>query len=237
MRWWLEDVENAIDRAKLKIAPVADSVAKELNIGKYDDFFIVGGFVRDNVLAALTNKKTNSKDLDLIIPKRPVFDNNPNILWKKENSMGGIKIGTKNFQEIDIFQSSADNVQMVVGQYFDFNCNALYYSYFSKQIFPSFYFYCFTSNRTINFENYIYTNEGIEQRYNCESMISRALKFQISFREKFSMETKLSSEILYFIYNMDKETEKKMFEYTKSKVKNQELQNQIINEYKNLRCH
>ncbi len=237
MRWWLEDVENAIYRARQKIAPVADSVAKELNIGKHDDLFIVGGFVRDNVLAELTNKETDSKDLDLILPKRPDFDNNPNILWKKENSMGGIKIGTKKFPEIDIFQPSANDVQMMVGEYFDFTCNALYYSHRQKQIFSSFYFYCFTSGRTIQFENFIYTDNGIGQRYTNESMISRALKFQVMFREKFGMETKLSPEILYILYTMDKDTEQKMFEYTKLKVKNQELQNNIINEYKKLRSH
>lgn len=239
MRWWLEDVENAIYRARQKIAPVADSVAKELNIGKHDDLFIVGGFVRDNVLAELTNKETDSKDLDLILPKRPDFDNNPNILWKKENSMGGIKIGTKKFPEIDIFQPSANDVQMMVGEYFDFTCNALYYSHRQKQIFSSFYFYCFTSSKEINFEHYTYTNDdiGIKQRYDNASMISRALKFQIQFKEKFGIETKFSGNVLYFLYQMDKDTEQKMFEYTKLKVKNQELQNKIINEYKKLRSH
>ena len=237
MRWWLEDVENAIHRARQKIAPVADSVAQELNIGKHDDLFIVGGFVRDHVLAALTNKETDSKDLDLIIPNRPDFDNNQNVLWKKENSMGGIKLGTKSFSEIDVFQPSASQVKMIVDEFFDFNCNALYYSHRQKQIFPSFYFYCFTSNKTINFEHYIYTKDGIEQRYNYESMISRALKFNVMFREKFGIETKLSPEILYLLYNMDKDTEQKMFEYTKIKVKNQELQNKIINEYKKLKYH
>ena len=140
MKWWLTDVENAIHRANDKIAPVADGIVQELDIGKNDDLFIVGGFVRDNVLAALVGKENVSKDIDLILPKRPDFDSNKNIISKKANSMGGLKIGTKNFPEIDIFQPSTTTTQMIVGEYFDFNCNALYYSHNQKRIFPSIYF-------------------------------------------------------------------------------------------------
>lgn len=238
MRWLLEDVESARKVARDKIAPVADVVAKELNIGKKDDLFIVGGFVRDKLLAELTNKKSESKDLDLILPNRPSFENNTNILWKKENSLGGIKIGTKQFSEIDVFQPSVTDVMLMVGQYFDFNCNALYYSHLHRDVFISSYFYGFTSSREINLEHYIYTpigsKKGIEQRYSDASMVSRALKFQIMFRENFNLETKLSPTILYLLYEMEKTEE--MIEYTKAKVKSKELQEKIINEYKRLRC-
>ena len=239
MRWLLEQVEDARKKARNKIASVADVVVKELNIGKKDDLFIVGGFVRDNVLAELTGKKTDSKDLDIILPKRPFFENNPNIIWKKENSLGGIKIGTKSFSEIDIFQPGVTDVRLMVGEYFDFNCNTLYYSHLHKDIFIAAGFYGFTSSKEINFEHYIYTpigsKNGIEQRYGISSMISRALKFQIMFREKFGFETKLSPEILYLLYKMKKDTEQEMLDYTKVKVKSKDLQDKIINEYKRLR--
>ena len=39
MRWWLEDVENAIQRATLKIAPVIDDVARELKVKQNDDLY------------------------------------------------------------------------------------------------------------------------------------------------------------------------------------------------------
>ena len=234
MRWSLEQVESARKKARDKIVPVADIVAQELKLNKNDDLFIVGGFVRENVLAALTGLETNSKDLDLILPKRPDFRNNQNILWKKDNSLGGIKIGTKNFPEIDVFQPGAKDVELMVGQYFDFNCNALYYSHRDNDIYMAAPFYGFTSNKIINLENYFYTKQGIEQKYSPASMVSRALKFQIMFREKFDIETKLSTSILWLLYNMDKNTEHEMFDYTRFKVKSIEMQNKIINTYKKL---
>lgn len=235
MKWWLTDIENAIRKANDKIAPVADAVAKELNIGKTDDLFIVGGFVRDNVLASLSGKKSVYKDIDLILPKRPVLENNPNILKQRKNSLGGTKICTKNFSEIDVFQQNTTTVDLIVGKYFDFNCNALYYSHNQKRIFPSIYFYGFAADKVINFENYIYTKYGIEQRYGHETMVARALKFKVMFRENFGIETTLSPAVLSFLCTMDKNTEQKMFEYIKAKVKNQVLQNKIISEYKRLK--
>ena len=234
MRWWLTDVENAIRKANKKIALVADAVAKELNISETDDLFIVGGFVRDNVLSALSGKENVSKDIDLILPERPVLENNPNILRKRKNSLGGTKICTKNFPEIDIFQPYTTRVDLIVVKYFDFNCNALYYSHYQKQIFPSVYFYGFTSDRVIDFVNYIYGENGIEQRYGKASMVARALKFKVMFHENFGIETKLSSNILYLLYNMDKQTEQEMFNYVGNKVKSKEIQNKIISEYNRL---
>ena len=235
MRWWLEDVENAIQRATLKIAPVIDDVMRELKVKENDDLYVVGGFVRDAVLAALTNKDYTSKDLDLILPNRPNFDENTNVLWKKENSLGGLKIGTKNFPEIDVFQKSATNPQLIVGQFFDFNFNSIYYSHRVKQIFASSYFYGFTSNKIIDFLQAYYTENGIEQRYPNSWVVSRALKFQIQFKHKFGIETKLSPNILYLLYEMDKKTEQEMFDYTKIKVKSESMQKQIFDTYKRLK--
>ena len=234
MKWWLTDIENAVCKASNRIAPVADAVAKELNISKTDDLFIVGGFVRDNILSALSGKENVSKDIDLILPKRPVLENNQNILRKRKNSLGGTKICTKNFPEIDIFQPYTTTVDLIVGKYFDFNCNALYYSHYQRQILPSAYFYDFTSSRVIDFVNYIYGENGIEQRYGEASMVARALKFQLMFRESFGIETELSSNILYLLYNMDKQTEQEMLNYVENKVKLNEMRNKIINEYNRL---
>jgi len=237
MKWWLTDVENAIHKASDKIATVADSVAQELKVGKNDDLFIVGGFVRDNVLAALSGKENMSKDIDLILPKRPDLENNKNIVKKRLNSMGGLKIGTKNFPEIDIFQHNTTNVQLVIGEYFDFNCNALYYSHYSKSIFATSYFYDFISRKTLDLLNFIIIPNSTEQKYFGHSIVSRALKFQVQFQEKYGMRVNLSSGILGLLYSMDKDTEQKMFEYTKAKVKNQMLQNKIISKYKQLKQH
>jgi len=235
MNWQIDDIEKAINRAERQIAPVADVIANDLNISKKDDLFIVGGFVRDNMLAGLTSKGNVSKDLDLMLQQRPSFENNSNILWWRKNSLGGIKLGTKSFPEIDIFQQNVSNPQLLVGEIFDFNCNALYYSHLKKQIFPSVYFYGFLSNKTIDFENYIINKHGIETRYSPYSMVSRALKFQIQFKEKYAIDAKLSSNILYVLNNLDKDMEQKMFDYTKRKAKSEILKDEIISEYKRLR--
>ena len=99
----MEDVESAICRAKKKIAPVVDGVVNDLNLPKNTDVFAVGGFVRDAVLGKLVGKETESKDIDLILSQKPDFSENQNVLWKQENSFGGIKLGLKNFPEVDIF--------------------------------------------------------------------------------------------------------------------------------------
>lgn len=237
MRWWLTDIDDAIKKANKKVSQVADSIKQELQL-KDNDFYLVGGFVRDSVMSSLYGEKdVVSKDFDIIFPKKPNLQNNPNIIWKKENSFGGIKLGTKNFSEIDIFNEYTSDPYIMVGLYFDFTCNSLFYSHYYRQISPSVYFYDFIGRKVIDLVNFVYVKDGAETRYSEESMVSRALKFQIQFKEKFGIETNLSKNILYFLYNMDKDTEQKMFEYTRAKVKNQELQNKIINEYKNLRSH
>ena len=71
MRWYLEDVERAICRARKKIVPVVDSVVNDLNLPKNTDVFVVGGFVRDAVLCELANTKFKPKDIDLILSKKP----------------------------------------------------------------------------------------------------------------------------------------------------------------------
>ena len=108
MRWYLEDVEKAIRGATLKIAPVVDGIVNDLNLPKNTDVFAVGGFVRDAVLGKLVGKETESKDIDLILSQKPDLQNNPNLAYVKQNSFGGIKLGLKNFPEIDIFNNLSE---------------------------------------------------------------------------------------------------------------------------------
>ena len=231
MRWCLEDVERAICRAKKKVAPVVSSVVNDLNLPKNTDVFAVGGFVRDAVFCELTNTKFEPKDIDLILSKKPDFSQNNNILWKQENSFGGIKLGLKNFPEVDIFNKEFDWPAAIVGQYFDFNVNSLFYHNGSQQIFAAAPFYAFTSNKTIELENYLITNDKIGTLYKEPSLISRALKFQVLFHEKYDIDARLSWTILHLLHNMDKQTEQEMFKYTQQKVKDETLRNKIIKNY------
>lgn len=231
MRWCLEDIERAICRAKKNVAPVVDSVVNDLNLPKNTDVFAVGGFVRDAVLSELTNTQFEPKDIDLILSKKPDFSQNNNILWKQENSFGGIKLGLKNFPEVDIFNKEFDWPAAIVGQYFDFNVNSLFYHNWSQQIFAAAPFYAFTSNKTIELENYLITNDKIGTLYKEPSLISRALKFQVLFHEKYDIDARLSWTILHLLHNMDKQTEQEMFKYTQQKVKDETLRNKIIKNY------
>ena len=234
MNFALKDIDRAIKNAGEKITPLADCVKNDLQL-KNDNLFIVGGFVRDNVLAQLTNKENTSKDLDLMLPQKPDLKNNKNIVWFRQNSLGGMKIGTTHFNEIDIFQQNVDSPDLIVCNNFDFNCNALYYSLSQKQIFASAYFYDFILNNKIDLEHVIFDKDKIKILYPEYSVVSRALKFQIQFKEKYGINVNLSSNIMYILYNLDKESEQKMFDYTKQKAKSEVLKNKIIGEYQRLR--
>lgn len=231
MRWYLADVERAIRRAKKKIAPVVDDVVNDLNLPKNTDVFVVGGFVRDAVLGELTNRQVESKDVDLILSQKPDFSENQNVLWWQENSFGGIKLGLKNFPEVDIFDKHLDWPAITVGYYFDFNCNSIFYYNKTQQIFAAAPFYAFTSNKTIELVNYLISNYNIKTLYQEPSLVSRALKFQVLFREKFGIDARLSSMILYLLYNMDEQTKQEMLKYTQQKIKDENLRKQVIEQY------
>ena len=235
MKWYLEDVENAICRARKKIAPLVDGVVNDLNLSKDTECFAVGGFVRDAVLCELTNTRFEPKDIDLILSRKPDFSENQNVLWKQENSFGGIKLGLKNFPEVDIFDKYFDWPTTIVGWYFDFNVNSLFYHNRSQQIFAAAPFYAFTSNKIIELESYLISGDKLKTLYQDPSLISRALKFQVLFREKYGIDARLSWTILHLLYDMDKRTEQKMFEYTQQKVKNENLRNKIIENYYNIK--
>ena len=231
MRWYLEDVEKAIRGATLKIAPVVDGIVNDLNLPKNIDVFAVGGFVRDAVLGKLVGKEIESKDIDLILSQKPDLQNNPNVIYVKQNSFGGTKLGLKKFPEVDIFNKEIDWPDMIVGQSFDFNCNSIFYYNKTQQIFAAAPFYAFTSNKTIELVNYLISNYNIKTLYQEPSLVTRALKFQVLFREKFGIDARLSSMILYLLYNMDEQTKQEMLKYTQQKIKDENLRKQVIEQY------
>ena len=231
MRWYLADVEKAVYRARKKIAPLVDGVVNDLNLPKNTECFAVGGCVRDAVLCELTNTQFEPKDIDLILSEKLDLSQNQSVLWKQENSFGGIKLGLKNFPEVDIFNKEFNWPDIVVGWYFDFNINSLFYHNGSKQIFVAAPFYAFTSNKTIELESYLMENANFRTLYKEPSLVSRALKFQVLFREKYGVDSRLSWTILHLLQNMDKQTEQEMFEYTQQKVKDENLRNKIIENY------
>ncbi len=63
--------------------------------------------------------------------------------------------------------------------------------------------------------------------------VANELKFQIEFRERYDLNLRLSENILYMIYNLDKTKEQQMIEYTKSKAGSIDLQNKYCLNIKN----
>ena len=231
MRWYLADVESVIRRAGKKIAPLVDGVVNDLNLPKSTECFAVGGFVRDAVLSELTNTQFDPKDIDLILSKKPDLSQNQNVLWKQENSFGGIKLGLKKFPEVDIFDKEIDWPDMMVGQYFDFNINSIYYCNRTQQIFAAAQFYGFTSNKQIELVNYRIVSDKFKTLYKEPSLVSRALKFQVLFREKYGIDAKLSTMIMHLLYTMSEKTEQEMLKYTMQKIKDENLRQQVIKQY------
>ena len=204
-------------------------VASALNVR---DMCVVGGAVRDCVLGKMSGKNTKPKDIDIILPT-PIVQpqKNPNIIGMRKNSLGGVKLYVKNFGTVDVFQQYTENPEAIIANYFDFNCNSLYYRMHDNTIQPSVFFLEFLESRTIREQNMVYTNGGINGMYGLPQTVMRALKFQILFSEKYNLETELSDDLLYRIYNMKTSDEREMKKYMASHVANKQLQKKILENY------
>ena len=199
---------------------------------KVRDMCVVGGAVRDCVLGKMSGHNTKPKDLDVILPTPLVQpQKNPNIIGIRKNSLGGVKLYVKNFGTVDVFQQYTDEPEYIIANYFDFNCNSLYYRMHDNTIQPSVFFLEFLESRTIREQNMAYTKGGINGMYGVPQMVMRALKFQILFSEKYNLETELSDDLLYKIYNMKTSDEKEMKKYMMSHIVDKQLQKKILENY------
>lgn len=196
---------------------------------------VVGGAVRDCVLGKLVGHETISKDFDVILPMRPKLNNNPNIISWRTNSLGGLKIKTKNIGTVDVFQHYTDEPEHIIANYFDFNCNSLYYRMCDNKIIESIFFDEFLESKTIRPQRVLYTRNTVVAQYQTPQTVMRALKFQIQFNEKFNLKTNLSDDILYMIYNMNADDEKRMKQYMTTHVMDKKLQNKILQSYQKVR--
>ena len=209
------------------------SVASALRVR---DMCVVGGAVRDCVLGKMSGHNTKPKDIDVILPVPLVQpEKNPNIIGMRKNSLGGVKLYVKNFGTVDVFQQYTDEPEYIIANYFDFNCNSLYYRTSDNTIKESVFFDEFLESHTIREQNVIYTNCGVNGMYGVPQTIMRALKFQIQFAEKYNFETELSDDLLYQIYHMKKSDEIAMKKYMMSHVVNKSLQKKILENYQNIR--
>ena len=81
----------------------------------------------------------------------------------------------------------------------------------------------------------LYTPNAVVAQYQTPQTVMRALKFQIKFAEYFDIKTKLSSDILYMIYNMTTADEAAMKKYMESHVADSRMQKQIWQNYQKIR--
>ena len=208
-------------------------VASVLNVR---DICVVGGAVRDCVLGVMSGRATQPKDLDVILPE-PLLQpyKNPNILGIKKNSLGGAKVFVKNFGTVDVFQHYTNEPEGIIANYFDFNCNSLYYRMHDNKIIESVFFDEFMESKTISPQHIIYDKTGGTVLYGKPQTVMRAIKFQIQFKEKFNFKTNLSSDILYMIYNMNADDEKNMKRYMMSHIHDVRLQQKILQSYQKVR--
>lgn len=229
----ISDLEVAIIPTPTKFKELVKGAADELRVSR---MIVVGGAVRDCVFGYMTKRATTPKDLDIILPA-PLTDieKNPNIVGYRKNSLGGMKIETKNFGTIDVFQHYTENPEVIIANYFDFNCNSLFYRMRDNTIVASVFFYEFLQSRTIRQQRVFYGDGGITGLYGNPQTVMRALKFQIKFAEYFDIKTKLSSDILYMIYNMTTADEAAMKKYMESHVTDSRMQKQIWQNYQKIR--
>jgi len=212
---------------------VVRGVADALGV---QDMCVVGGAVRDCVLGQLSGHDIKPKDLDIILPSPLVnIADNPNITRMRQNSLGGIKCEVKDFGIVDIFQYYTSNPENIIAQYFDFNCNSLFYRMKDNKITASVFFYEFLESRTISLQNILFINNKSIGQYGVPETVMRAIKFQIQFMDKYDIKTKLGFEILHLIHNMTKQDELDMKKYMKSHVMDNKLQKMIWQKYQTIK--
>ena len=214
--------EQAKRCAEKNLAPFSQSIANGLGV---DSVCIVGGAVRDCVLAAITKKDFVVKDWDVICPVKPRFRNNKNILSVNKNSFGGNKIFLSGIGIVDVFQYYTNEPQTIIANMFDFNCNSLFFSENKIQ-------------ESVMFLHFLETSELLvynPHKYNPVCFVARALKFQIIFKEQFGIDVKLNYRILHEIYSLTDTDKDQMLEYMRRH--NWSIYNSVWQKFLDIRAH
>lgn len=218
------DFDNAIASAQNKLGAVAHDLENKLNVR---DISIVGGAPRDLFLGAGTFRPVDVKDFDIILPQPPVgIEKNPNVLWCKKNSFGGIKMAVRDIGVVDVFNQYTDDAPMLVA-YFDYNCNSLLYSAKTKRLETSAYFLHFVETSTLQIAPW-YVGQP-------ENTAIRAIKLQIKFADMFGLNIRLGDDIIKFISNMRPADDAPAHAYARAKIDDANLRHRVVCRYNELR--
>ena len=200
------------------------------------DMSVVGGAVRDCVLGQISGRNYKPKDLDVILgAPLSEIEKNPNIIAARKNSLGGMKLMLKDFGIVDIFQQYTFFPENIIADYFDFNCNSLFYRMRDNKIIASAFFQEFLESRTIRQQRVWFSENDVVGQYGAPQTIVRALKFQIKFMNEYNIKTNLGYDILYLIHNMKDQGEIDMQNYLLSHVTDIDMQKLIWQKYQNIR--
>lgn len=229
----IADLESPLIETPQYFANVVRSVADAIGAR---DMCVVGGAVRDCVLGKMSGHVNNPKDFDVILPAPLVNpESNPNIIYMRKNSLGGMKLNVENFGTVDVFQYYTKTPENIIANFFDFNCNSIFYRMRDNKIISSVFFQEFLESRTIRQQHIIYSSDGILGQYGAPQTVARALKFQIQFMKDYDIKTNLGYDILYLIYNMKAQDEDNMKHYMASHVADKNLQKLIWQNYQRIR--
>lgn len=212
---FLENFADVKRRAEKNLAPFAVLIAKKLNV---DKICIVGGAVRDAVLAAYANENFHVKDFDVICYAPPKLSNNENILSVQKNSFGGDKINLRDIGMVDSFQFYTPNPANVIAQYFDFNCNSLFFHNGKIQMLPE--FVDFMRHKTITVCN---ANLGLPEHF-----VVRAVKFKIVFNSLFGLNASLDEKLLCDLRGFTSLQMETVKDYAHRKIKQPEILNSVL---------
>lgn len=215
------DFDDAVAAAERKLGTVADRVSESLGAR---DICIVGGASRDVLMGDLVGRPADTKDVDVILASPPKnIEKNPDVVWRRHNSFGGIKLGLCGIGEVDVFHQYTNDVPALVANYFDYNCNSLYYSQKTRRLETSVYFLHFLETATLHI--------CLGYKGSRESLAVRAIKFQVLFDKNFVLKIHFGPEIMECIMTRGAAFDALVGQYAAQKIKNNELRRVCIDRY------
>jgi|ERR1035437_394402 hypothetical protein len=182
----------------------------------------VGGFVRDTLISFLLGKKISSPDIDIaLIGELPHLEENNEILNINKNTFGGLKVKTKKYGNIDIWnpQKFFKNREKEIdwGNYLmkiDFSINSILFSYPEHKLYLHNDWIKSYKNRQIS-ELYEYSPSP-------DLQLIRAMALTINLSAKTGLSFHTSKVILDKMSNLlmdyDNPSFAKILEYTTEKI-------------------
>ena len=215
-------VKSSIDNLVAdKIRPIAKGISEKLQLDGYR-IAIVGGFVRDHMLSHLFNKDIIPADIDLLLDDAisgKQLRKIPGVRMIEEGSYCDHKFYLDGFGMCDIWSSYTPDVESVLRS-FDFNCNAVGYSYSENKIIMLPDFFGFLESQTLSIINATW-----------EEIPRRGLKLQAKLSEQLGTRILLDNEAIRVIKNISERERAELLEYMNHKANSDRIFQTALAEY------